>query len=809
MAIYDDVNDMAEYFTNIFVDTCKQFIPFKVLEINPRDKPWMNKFVKAKLKERDKWHRRLKSVQNERNKSTYANKSLEANLAMMQAKGNYFEIIKQKLCNPNIDSKQYWHLLKSLYGSKVDSGIPAIIDGDDIISSSKAKADLFNKHFLEKSTLPNDLPDLPILQMSIHHLHTIVTTEHEVTKILLSLNVNKASGFDNIGNRLLKKTSLGIAQPLTYLCNESLSRGTFPNIWKKANVPPVFKQNDKQSKNNYRPISLLPNIGKVLERVVFIHLYHFCIIHNLLTWRNSGYKPLDSSINQLIFISHKIYESLEKGEDVCYVSLDASAAFDRVWHSGLLYKLRSKGITGNLYDWFHSYLSDRYQRVVIKGQYSEWIKIQAGVPQGSILGPLLFLIYIDDIIDDIESEIFLFADDTSLLEKITNPALSFNKINRDLTKLHNWSKQWLVNFNPTKTKYIVFSKKLHSPDYPPLQIGGEQLQRVRTHKQLGVIFNESMTWEDHVNENCKKAMNRLVMLKKLGAKIPRKSRFTIYLSYIRPVLEFGFQLYDNSTNEILEKIERTQREALLFVTVAYKKTSHRELLKEVGLPSLETRRKSHKIQFIYKAKNDLLPQYLIEIIPSTVGSLNEYNLQNANDIIVPKSRKNYFLKSYIPSSIRAWNESSLDIKRATSLNSLKAKLADLYGSTTYYLFLSEDGNGAVNHSRMRMGLSALNAHRKRYNFIPSSSCDFCNYRIENVRHFLLYCPAFAAQRQVMMDEIMGMGLESVQALLNYLNTPRLASDLVRVLLRGSGEEQCDEILFKTVQMFISSTNRFR
>jgi hypothetical protein len=459
---------------------------------------------------------------------------------------------------------------------------------------------------------------------------------------LLSLNTNKASGYDNISNTLLKKTAYSIAKPLTDLFNHSLSTGIFPNIWKKANVPPVFKQNDKQNKNNYHPISLLANIGKVLERVVFIHLYKFCLEHNLLTWKNSGYKPLDSSMNQLIYISHKIYEALEKGHDVCFVSLDASAAFDRVWHSGLLHKLKCKGIVGKLFDWLKSYLSDRFQRVVIKGQFSEWIKILAGVPQGSILGPLLFLIYIDDIINDIESNIFLFADDTSLVERITDPVLTFEQINRDLTKLHNWSQQWLVNFNPAKTKYIVFSKKIHSPNYPDLYIGGEILQRVKQHKQLGIIFNETMTWEHHINENCRKAMNRLTTLKRIGTKIPRKSRLTIYLAYIRPVLEFGFQLYDNSSKEYLEKLERVQREALLFITAAYKKTSHRELLKEVGLPMLEKRRKSNKIQFMFKPNHNLLLTYLKEIIPSTVGTQNEYNMHNSDDIQVPKSKKNYF-----------------------------------------------------------------------------------------------------------------------------------------------------------------------
>ena len=348
---------------------------------------------------------------------------------MKEAKAKYYEKIVQKLSNPHIKSKQYWHLLKSLYGTKIDSGIPSIIDGNKIISSSKEKAKLFNQHFLQKAILPDILPKLPIAIPSEYTLQNITTSESEVKKILLSLNTNKANGYDNISNTLLKRTASSIAKPLSDLFNSSFSKGCFPNIWKRANVPPVFKQHDRQNRNNYRPISLLPNLGKVIERVVFIHMYDFCLQHKLLTWRNSGYKPLDSSINQLIFISHKIYESFDKGDDVCYVSLDASAAFDRVWHDGLLFKLRRKGICGNLLNWFESYLSERYQRVIIKGQYSDWTNIHAGVPQGSILGPLLFLIYVDDIIDDIECDIFLFADDTSLLERITDPQTSFDKIN--------------------------------------------------------------------------------------------------------------------------------------------------------------------------------------------------------------------------------------------------------------------------------------------------------------------------------------------------------------------------------------------
>ena len=166
-----------------------------------------------------------------------------------------------------------------------------------------------------KSALPKDLPDIPPMQPAEHFLTSIQTSEEEVRKILLSLNVTKASGYDNFGNMLLKQTAKSIAKPLSNLFNHSFQLGSFPSIWKKANVPPVFKANNKQNHNNYRPISLLPNVGKVHERVAFKHLYKFCVEHKLLTWRNSGYKPLDSSINQMIFVTHKIYQALESGDE--------------------------------------------------------------------------------------------------------------------------------------------------------------------------------------------------------------------------------------------------------------------------------------------------------------------------------------------------------------------------------------------------------------------------------------------------------------------------------------------------------------
>jgi hypothetical protein len=213
---------------------------------------------------------------------------------------------------------------------------------------------------------------------------------------------------------MLKETAEVLALPLSDLFNKSMELGTFPDMWKRANVTPIHKKSDKQSKENYRPISLISCLGKIMERIVFNEIYEYCQVHELLTWRNSGFKKHESTVNQLLFLVNAIYTSLGDGEDVLLVFLDVSKAFDQVYHQGLLHKLETFGINGCLLEWLSSYLAGRQQRVVVNGQESDWRHVNAGVPQGSILGPLLFLIFMNDIVDDLTCELFLYADYTSL-----------------------------------------------------------------------------------------------------------------------------------------------------------------------------------------------------------------------------------------------------------------------------------------------------------------------------------------------------------------------------------------------------------
>ena len=250
-------------------------------------------------------------------------------------------------------------------------GIPPLIIDDTVYSSAEDKCHIFNEHFAKKSTLPNILPPIPPFEvLTDASLDSLTFSEDDVHKVLKNLDTSKATGPDGVSNTLLKKCANAISQPLCCLFNKSLSCGKFPSDWKKANVSPIFKSNDKQKHTNYRPISLLSNIGKILERLVFMRLYEYCMNNGLLTWRNSAYKAYDSTTNQLIYLTHKIYEALDKGQDVCLVSLDASAAFDRVWHEGLIHKLKQNGIKGMMLPWLIDYLSNRAQRVVIECQSS-------------------------------------------------------------------------------------------------------------------------------------------------------------------------------------------------------------------------------------------------------------------------------------------------------------------------------------------------------------------------------------------------------------------------------------------------------
>ena len=292
------------------------------------------------------------------------------------------------------------------------------------VTDFQEKANIFNEYFAHQCTVIDTGSILPPFEFLTENvLHTVTFSENDIIEIIEHLNQDKAHGWDDISIRMIKMGGKSLSKPLAIIFKNCIQKGFFPNMWKKANVIPVFKKDQKHIVKNYRPISLLPIFGKIFERVIFKDMYSFFILNNLITEKQSGFIKGDSTVNQLLSITHMIQNSFDCDipNEVRSVYLDISKAFDKVWHNGLLFKLKQNGIRGNLLKLIENFLSNRFQRTAINGKTSSWSSVEAGVPQGSVLGPLLFLIFINDLIAGMKSDARIFADDTSLFVIVNNP----------------------------------------------------------------------------------------------------------------------------------------------------------------------------------------------------------------------------------------------------------------------------------------------------------------------------------------------------------------------------------------------------
>ena len=347
-------------------------------------------------------------------------------------------------------AKTYWSILKTLLNNKKIPCIPPLFLEGQYVTDFKKKAELFDSFFAKQCSIIQNSSKLPLTlnKRTNNSISSITFNRNDIATIIRSLDPNKAHGYDMISIRMLKICDKSICKLLELIFQSCIKHGKFPNEWKMTNVVPVHKKSNKQILENYRPVSLLPICGKVFERLIYNSLFEYFIQNDLISPYQSGFKPGESCTNQLISIAHEIYQSFDDGFEVRGVFLDISKAFDKVWHDGLIYKLKQNGVAGDLLDTLTNFLKKRKQRVVLNGQYSTLTNVEAGVPQGSILGPLLFLVYINDLPENLVSNPKLFADDTSLFSVIRNKHLSAQNLNEDLNKINHWAFQWKMSFNP-------------------------------------------------------------------------------------------------------------------------------------------------------------------------------------------------------------------------------------------------------------------------------------------------------------------------------------------------------------------------
>ena len=425
------------------------------------------------------------------------------------------------------------------------------------------KATLFNQYF--NSVFTNSsykLPSLGHLPSPETQLCKISISSSDVSEVLQTINITKAPGADDLSPFLIKLSYSVLLSQFTSLFGNSLMYSSFPSDWKVHKISPVFKgKGDPSNVSNYRPISLLSIVSKILERVVYNKVIEF--IRPKLSVTQFGFLKHRSCVSQLLSSFAVIFDALDNKLSVDEVFFDFSKAFDTVPHQELLFKLWRIGITGPLWKWFRSYLSDRHHYTCIEGSASQLLPVKSGVPQGSVLGPLLFLIYVNDIPSRIHSQVFTFADDTKFLQSIN----SFHEsavLQEDISSLSDWCSEWSLNLNVTKCCHISFSfKSVESNTY---YISNDPVSKVESHRDLGVIVSSDLSWSSHYSKICKSAYTSLHLIKRtLTSSTDVTLKKSLYLALVRSKLSYCCQLWSPRTIKDITVLERIQRRATKYL----------------------------------------------------------------------------------------------------------------------------------------------------------------------------------------------------------------------------------------------------
>ena len=793
----DSIDDVLEKWTASFLNLARAYIPNRIVTIRTRDVPWFSNELRKLKREKDRIHKIAKQSMLpvdwqhfRRVRNMYVGK-------LREAEYNYKQELAKTLQDPSqINSKKWWQLTKSFIGKYSDTSIPPLLNTENntTVFDAQKKSELLNKSFLSFSQLDETNAEVPqnVTKKTEAILERINIHVNEVLDVLLNLDPSKASGPDMISSKMLKETAHTIAPSLARLISLSLDTTTVPQGWKDANVIPIFKKGNKSMCENYRPISLLNITAKICEKIVFKHIFNYIKSNDLITSHQSGFTPNDSTVNQLVYLYNLFAKALNDKKDIRLVFCDQSKAFDRVWHNGLLYKLKTFGIVNSLHDWLHNYLSRRRQRVTIRNSCSSWGNITAGVPQGSVLGPLLFLIHINDIIDNIQSHIKLFADDTSLFVIVDQNEIECSQqLNRDLNVIDNWAKTWLVKFNPDKTESLYITLKSNiAPS--PLTFDNQCLKSVEHHKHLGITFNNNLSWNHHIDNIYISANLKLILLSKLKNILDRKTLYTSYTSFIRPTLEYGSVIWNSCTQNESDRLESIQRRAMRIITGCISRTSSSLLYEETGLEKLSIRRERSILLLFHKIMNNNVPSYLSELRPSQNSHRHQRNLRNHDNLDTPFGRIAKYQNSFLPTAIMLWNKLSLDTRNITTYSLFKSMLEKEipFQNPLYNL-----GNRKLNiiMASIRMKCSILNGHLFNLKLTDDPRCR-CGYFFEDTTHYFLVCPLYLRPRAALQAFV-------------YPDAPFTLNTL---LLQNNNDldiETLKNIYLKTIE-YVKHTGRF-
>lgn len=651
-----DVNTQVKNFTEILLSCQRRYVPCQTYKSKPGDQPWFGFQCRKAADRKNKTWLQYKSHPSRRSKHLHKLACENMKRIQKEAMKNWREHLRQKLTGQSMGTKEWWSSIKQQQGFSPDDSIPPLTTPDgSIVTRHQDKAQVLAAHFSSKMTVPDpecEPPPVPALTKAT--LGNIDITTKEVLHQLQQIDPKKALGPDNISPHLLKRCATQLAGPLTTIFKKCLSTQQWPSQWKVARVCAVHKKKSRGDPQNYRPISLLSVVGKAFESIIASKITTFFDAHHLLSSKQFGFRQGRSAADLLLQHSAACNHALDRGEDTFVVALDIAGAFDRVWHQGITTKLRSLGICDDVLCLLQDYLHDRTLRVVVNGHTSTEHPIKASVPQGSVLGPLLWNVYFNDLLQLIP-EAKAYADDCTLTftcdkSERQNTVLRINQILQSIT---SWGKRWQVTFAPEKTQAVLISRRHDAVNWNQQHIllEGRRVQLQESVSILGVEFDSRLTFTRHVRKVAKDAAWKLSCIRRLAHLLDAQGIETLYKSQVRSLMEYSPLAWSSCPPSYLGLLDRIQARAQ---RLAQLKTPDDAAL---ILQPLQQRRDVAGMCVMYKTHRIQLPQLaalrLNPPVPqphATRGTLN-----SDHQVVVPYARTENYLRSFLPRYGRLWN----------------------------------------------------------------------------------------------------------------------------------------------------------
>ena len=561
--------------------------------------------------------------------------------------------------------KGFWRYVNSRMKSR--SRVDALLDNGALVCDDEGKATVLNNFFSSVFTI-EDVVNIPV---SDHVFAGPVLEDVDVSADIVAVKLAKlkpcsAPGPDGLHPRILRELAEPLSVHLSRIFRRSLDCGQLPAEWKVGDVVPIFKKGDKQCAGNYRPVSLTCVMCKVMEAIIRDALMSHMSVTGQFHDAQHGFRPKRSCSSQLLVALEEWSRAVENGDPIDVIYCDFAKAFDSVPHKRLLRKLQAYGVEGRLLRWIESFLTNRCQRVVLNGVKSSWASVLSGVPQGSVLGPLLFVMFVNDMPDVVQSSILIFADDTKIYRPVRQ-ASGVQSLQSDIDALVRWSAQWQLPFNTSKCKslHIGSGNVRHVYD-----MNGAVLAQTAVEKDLGVQIDDCLKFREQAAAAVAKGFQILSVIRRSFLTLDSTTLPLLFKTLVRPHLEFGNVIWGPYNRADQQQVERVQRRATKLVP-ELRSLPYTARLRVLGLPSLYYRRRRGDMIAVYQLVHsgiDLDPSFFFA--PSDVRFTRGHPWKLAKPRAVTRVRRQAF-------SIRVindWNGLPMGVVEASSINVFKARL---------------------------------------------------------------------------------------------------------------------------------------